>query len=278
MNHQEIKDAISAYCLGALEPDERESVETHLQQGCRECEALLQEMRLVVDALPFSAAEKSPPPSLKQKILTAVQPEIAAVEQPSDKATTKARPAPVLMPERANRRWLSISWALSAALVVVIAGSIWYTNRLQSQIDMLYRQMQMSDRIVAELRDQLRERQQLITVFTSPALRMVELDGQEAAPQASGKVYLDQETREAVFAAINMPKPPPDKDYQLWMLVGAKPVDAGVFKVDASGDAITKLPTISSDVDLSAFAVTLEPKGGVPQPTGEMYLLGALKV
>jgi anti-sigma-K factor RskA len=47
-----------------------------------------------------------------------------------------------------------------------------------------------------------------------------------------------------------------------------------VFTVDASGTgslAVRPLPGVAS---VNAFAVTLEPAGGLPAPSGAMYLLG----
>ena len=51
-------------------------------------------------------------------------------------------------------------------------------------------------------------------------------------------------------------------------------MSAGVFSVDASGTgslSVAPLPGVSA---VNAFAVTLEPAGGLPAPSGEMYLLG----
>ncbi|MCH8127687.1 anti-sigma factor [candidate division KSB1 bacterium] len=81
---------------------------------------------------------------------------------------------------------------------------------------------------------------------------------------------------QAVFYGFNLAAIPSDKDYQLWMLKGNQPISAGVFTPDADGNAISEFTTIPDDENISAFAVTLEPKGGVSQPTGEMYLIGAL--
>ncbi|MEW6062393.1 MAG: anti-sigma factor, partial [Bacteroidota bacterium] len=56
-----------------------------------------------------------------------------------------------------------------------------------------------------------------------------------------------------------------------------KPVSAGVFSVTNNQEQyfkIVELPIPEHTDKITAFAVTLEPKGGVPQPTGAMYLLG----
>jgi anti-sigma-K factor RskA len=60
--------------------------------------------------------------------------------------------------------------------------------------------------------------------------------------------------------------------YQLWALVGGKPVDLGVF--DKSADS-TDMKEMKSIASADAFAVTLEPRGGSPSPTmSEMVVMG----
>jgi anti-sigma-K factor RskA len=78
-----------------------------------------------------------------------------------------------------------------------------------------------------------------------------------------------------ILVAAGLPEAPAGKTYQLWAIAGGNaPVSAGVFSVDPSGAGsltVRPLPGVST---VSAFAVTLEPAGGLPAPSGEMYLLG----
>jgi anti-sigma-K factor RskA len=82
-------------------------------------------------------------------------------------------------------------------------------------------------------------------------------------------------TAGGVFVAAGLPAAPAGKAYQLWAIAGSDaPVSAGVFSVDASGAgslAVRPLPGVAT---VSAFAVTLEPAGGLPAPSGEIYLHG----
>ena len=58
------------------------------------------------------------------------------------------------------------------------------------------------------------------------------------------------------------------------MPVAGNPVSAGVFAIDASGNGAVLLPDLPAGVAAKAFAVTEEPEGGVPQPTGPKVLVG----
>jgi anti-sigma-K factor RskA len=44
--------------------------------------------------------------------------------------------------------------------------------------------------------------------------------------------------------------------------------------VTADGSAVVPLLDIGRDPRVAAFAITLEPAGGLPQPSGQMVLMG----
>ena len=102
------------------------------------------------------------------------------------------------------------------------------------------------------------------------------MDGmEEMSPNGYGKVVWDKQGGRALLQVAGIPTVPTDKDYQLWFIVNGQPVSAGVFAVeDQRRDNFFKIEQLRSDADEGAFAITMEPKGGVPQPTGDMYLLG----
>jgi anti-sigma-K factor RskA len=71
-----------------------------------------------------------------------------------------------------------------------------------------------------------------------------------------------------------MPALPPGKIYQLWAILD-KPVSAGTFGTEPGNKSrvfIERLPELSRT---KKFAVTVEPDGGRPQPTGPILLSGA---
>jgi anti-sigma-K factor RskA len=78
-----------------------------------------------------------------------------------------------------------------------------------------------------------------------------------------------------MFTASNLPPLPTGRTYQVWVLTRQPaPIGAGLFKPDAAGRVAEWFAT---PVDLPqpvGMAVTVEPDGGVPSPTGAMYLVG----
>jgi anti-sigma-K factor RskA len=79
-----------------------------------------------------------------------------------------------------------------------------------------------------------------------------------------------------VFAATRLPALPAGKTYQLWFVpANAAPISAGLIAPDAQGAATVHFATpAGTPARIAALAVTLEPAGGVPAPTGDKYLVG----
>ena len=91
------------------------------------------------------------------------------------------------------------------------------------------------------------------------------------AASARARVYMSP-SRGLLFAAEDLPTLPAGRDYQLWAIVAGKPISHGVFGLEANGRAqlLANAPPGPAD----AFAVTIEPAGGVPAPTSAPVLLG----
>jgi len=120
-----------------------------------------------------------------------------------------------------------------------------------------------------------RERAVLEVLTSSDTVRVTLVYGAaHAVPE--GKAFYHPR-KGLLFYASNLPAPPSDRTYQLWLVPAqGNPIDAGVFKVDSLGNGQVMLPKLPPGVAAKAFAVTLEPSGGVPQPTGPKVLIGAV--
>lgn len=269
MTHEEIKDSIAAYSIGALDAAEHAEVERHLTAGCAECAGLLKEMQQVAALLPFTVQPETPPAGLKARLLRQIAPEPETTAMPGEAVGVAAL-------ETAVRRYRRLSLGLAVALGAAIIGILWLAANFQHEMNRLEAEIGIREQTIETLQLQLEEKERIFQIVRSPQVRIVELAGQRPAPGARGRVMLAAGENNAVFIAAGLPEPPPDRDYQLWMLRGTQPVDAGVV-IQQIGDAFIHPFQLIPDVErLSAFALTLEPKGGAPQPTGEMYLLGSI--
>jgi len=130
---------------------------------------------------------------------------------------------------------------------------------------------------IAQLEVQLAGQQNTIAMLTSAGVRVVDLAGQGSNVQASGRIFWDQQQKRWLFSVRNLPPAPPDKSYQLWFVPKTgNPISATVFNTAADGSRLVEVPVPNEVTELKAAAVTTEPLGGLPQPTGDFALLGAM--
>jgi len=111
-----------------------------------------------------------------------------------------------------------------------------------------------------------------IAALAGAETRTIALAGQEIAPSAHAKVFLEPSRKRALVFFHNLPANPGDKSYQLWIIRAdqPRPMSAGVFDV-TSGSASITIENLPLDTLIKALAVTLEPRGGVEQPTNTRF-------
>ncbi len=113
----------------------------------------------------------------------------------------------------------------------------------------------------------------LVALLNSPSVQLVKLQASEAGGRASGRAVMADGQR-MLFYASNMPPLRAGRTYQLWLMRGRRPAIAsgGIFAQDGSLEVND--PMLLSD--LRGLAVTEEPAGGSPGPTGHKILVGTL--
>jgi hypothetical protein len=216
--------------------------------------------------------------SVKQKLMTGIarEAQIASHHAKTSKPI-QAEDIPAHILDAVKRRWVRLSWGFALAAIVIGSVFTLYTRSLVKEIAALENNIRISGAVIDDLQTKLAKQERLLQVMEAPQVRLVQLNGAQPAPESTGRVYFDPRTLDAIFIAHDLAQPPSDKDYQLWMIKGSEKIDAGVFTTDADGKVILQLKTISDPESIAAFAVTLEPKGGVPQPTGQIHLLGTIE-
>lgn len=202
----------------------------------------------------------APPPQIKKQLWSQLD-----SASPTIQETTAIR-------KPLNNQYFPIT-ALAAVSIGVIGLAVFFWFRghqagqkLAAAQEQNINLQQQSDSQQTALNQITRE----INLVRNPAFRSVHLAGTATkAPQATMTVYWNAQSQEVFIAGLNLPTPPNDKQYQLWAIRNGQPVDLGVFDL---GTALQNMKNIDQ---AQAFAVTLEPRGGLPQPTlSEMYVIG----
>jgi anti-sigma-K factor RskA len=254
--HDQLGDQAAAYVLGALAPAERQAFEAHLA-ACALCAAEVRSLALVGVALAQAAPAAEPAPAVRDRLLSS----IAAAS-----------------PRHASGRGVWMAVAASIALAAVLGGySLQLRGRvatLQSRLRDATLRAEAGERQMADVRRTAADAQSSLLVLAAPDLARIDLAGQPAAPSATARAFWSR-TRGLVFTASNLPPPPPGRAYQLWVLTAQPaPISAGMLTLDASGRVNARFDTPLDLPRPVAMAVTLEPEGGVPSPTGDKYLVG----
>ncbi len=238
--HEELKANAAGYVLGSLDPEERRAFESHLA-GCAECSAEVASLWPVVGALATAVPQVTPRPELRERILGAAAPAGAD-------AHIHDRKPPA-----------ALAWLPLAAAIVIAIGAAVYVVRLQRQM--------------GELQARFEQAQATTAVLAAPDLARIDLQGQPVAPDARARALWSR-SRGLVFTAANLPPAPAGKAYQVWVVTAQAPISAGLLTADPSGGGTQYYMTPVDIAPPLAVAVTLEPAGGVPAPTGERYLVG----
>lgn len=258
--HDGIKGDAGAYVLGSLDPQERVFFKAHLA-GCQECAAEVRSLGGVVEALARGVPQRTPRPELRQRVLA------SSGAQPHAKPVARVGDA---------RQWLPL-----AALVVLTVGIGVYAARLQVRVAVLEDRLEQAllqaaaaETAVADARRVNTQLQTAMGVLAAPDLVRIDLAGQAPAPQASARALWSR-ARGMVFTATNLPPPPAGQVYQVWVVPAAQPpISAGLLTPDPAGAGQTYFSTPPDIPPPAAVAVSIEPAGGVPAPTGAIYLVG----
>lgn len=113
---------------------------------------------------------------------------------------------------------------------------------------------------------------ELAVLLRQPNIRVVSLSGSEMARNASGILLYDAKTQKVWLYAVNLPECLNGTLYQLWA-IDEKPKSLGTFHMDSGETAHLMVKRLPDFERTKKFAVSLEPPGGRPQPTGALYLV-----
>jgi anti-sigma-K factor RskA len=255
--HDQLAETAGLYVLGALDEPDRRAFEAHLAV-CSRCAAEVHSFAPVVAGLAASVEGPAPSIAVRQKLVA------------------RLRSGPI-----AARRSMPASWLAAAAAILLAIGLGGYATRLRARVTTLENRLHdeilradASERRTADARRTAFEAQSSVAILSAPDLARVDLAGQPAAPSASARAFWSR-SRGLVFTAANLPQLPAGRTYQLWVLTKEPaPISAGLLAPDASGSVNARFDTPRDLPTPVAMAVTLEPEGGVPSPTGEKFLVG----
>lgn len=189
---QDLHDLVAPYALDALDAEERDAFERHLEE-CEECREQLAELQVATTALAYAAEGPEPAPELRERILEAAR---------RDGRGAEVIPFP-------RRRWIFPTTAAVAAVAAIaaVAVGLWAVS-LNRELD---RERSANDTY-----------EQAFTLLGgSPEVK--------ALTDAEGSLLVAADGS-AALAVCGLTPAPSDKTYEAWVIQGGTPRPAGLFR------------------------------------------------
>ena len=253
MTHEEASELLGAYALDAVDPNEHTQLEEHVAT-CPRCRVELDGLREVagfmgnsVESLPeglwSSIASRLPPrqdeepPPMPQLVLEPRQP----AEQPGRRSSTRVALATLG------------AIAVAAAAVAIVLG-----------VDLV-----RADNQVTNLQQAMAAHppQSTAQALRTPGHRIVNLETAFRVPVAQFVLVPDGR---GFLVSSRLPTLPSSHTYQLWAIVGSRPISLGLLGQSPGPASFT----MSGANAASQLAVTEEPVGGSVVPTPPILATG----
>ena len=260
MTCQERRDSILLHALNdsdadALSPSERDSIRSHLAGGCPSCNAALAEAEATLAQIPLSLRIELPPSHARDRIMQRV---LAHARQQKSRGF------------QADSPWRMLT-ALAACLVIGFAATYYFVKPTYQ------RQVAIRDATISALQQQAAVDQKMLDTLRAESLQLVALDKTDAQAKAKGRVIWDHDRNMWHVTVFDM-APVKGRTFELWMITpDGKKHPSITFDVDANGDAMVMAPVPKDIGPIAVAAITDEPPGGVPQPTGAIHLAGKVQ-
>ena len=247
MNQGHIEDSLPAYSLGALDPEERLQVETHLAV-CAACRDRAFEYDEVAHALPALVPQRDPPKTLKRRVIGSV---------PGEQG------------RQYTRRTLVAALSLAAAPVLVLSVVLLVlVFQLRSQVNAVRSENR-------ELGEVVRAQRAISYLAASPNTQITLLRGTQD-PQAHAMLMRPSRSQSAVLVAIGLEPLPQGRTYQLWLIHNSERQSGGVFTVDVEGYGQMTFQSPMPFTEIQQLGVTIEPASGSALPGGDKVLSGEM--
>jgi len=296
-----IADAdLTLYAMGSLAPEEMEQARLHLL-GCDKCREELRQSTLALAAYAQATPDAGLPEGAQDRFMMRLQQtpqmQAAAEAEPVKTAvapvqtkpgqtkqgqaepgqTTQARQPVVAAAAEPPSLWTTLfgtggwSLALAAAMAVLLLVVGIDDMRNRAAIGPLQGMAQRGEADTAQLN-------QLMELLTSSQAKRVALHpGPVTAPPPDARVTYAARTGKLLLTASNLHPLPAGKVYELWILQpgGKKPLPAGTFAPDSTGNATMILADAPTNLAVQGFGVTVENDGGSDTPTLPIVLSGS---
>jgi len=236
-----------AYALDALPPGDLTFFEGHLAV-CGACAIEVAELQATAAVLGAMTAER-PPPTLRGDVLRAV--DVVRQLPPRAHPASRARPTG----RRLVEGLLGSVAAVLAAALLVLSGVAVHLNQRVSELEAAAPTVTLDEEALAVL------------AAADAETRLL-----DTAEGTSARFLYSPSLDAGVFVGHGLQPLDAGSTYELWLFHDGTPRPAALFDTDSEGRAVAVVD--GAVVGAEYAAVTVEPHGGSPQPTGSIVAEG----
>ena len=310
LNPEQFEEMLAAYALDVLEPEERTAFEAQLA-AAPQYQAQLSAYENMLASLATLTPAVAEPVGHRERMMAKLNAATAAAPAsettPATVQATAGVPLPAILPPTARKSpqpgmmqasaggpiptlpptarkspqpgmmqritaWFSqpgrASLAVAGLSLVLVIGMVFWNLGLQSDVTKYQQQANNTANQMAQV-------QAAVDLLGQPGTVVKALPGNNTT--AYSQLIANDSQKRGVLLAYNLQPVTSDKTYEFWLLdKSGNPIPAGTFNVDQSGKGVLNV-NMPKDVpmsNLSAGAVTIEPAGGLPKPTGKILMVG----
>lgn len=299
---------IGAYALGALDLEDRLTLEALLERS-PELQEELRQLRQVVALLPYAAPSATPPAHVRERLFA----RIAAAK--AESGASRAAP-PVAVASRPRSRWImpGLIAVLTALVIALSLATLSFSSSIarldasnqelvagmerlqqtlaeaqirqeqlsaqlaagQEQLNVLATRLVASEERIARLSADLARDDYLISFISAPGVATRQLRSARSGVAAQGEMYMYPGHSSAVVIFSGLPPLAPGEVYQFWFADETGQVAGKTFVADPTGIGYI---VVEAPREVNAFRevmITVEPSGGSPTPSQNVILEGAL--
>lgn len=277
------RDNLLLLAAGALSDDEARDLRVRLATGSPEEIGALAEAEAVLAQLPLALPLQSPSADAKAKLMDRI-----AAAGGNEPVTMRLTSSPSTVDTRSRLpMWMSLAasvliFAVSLALMFASRRDVRQANDLlkttneelaTARAELVGKELSLnSARIKLAAMNEAMGAEQLQLVGLAMPKR-------DATRKARGRILWDKEKNQWLIAVYDL-MPPADKgrQYELWFITpDQKKIPSKAFSTSVAGDAMIVVDVPKDIGNIAVAAITDEPMGGSPVPTGDIHLVGKIE-
>ena len=309
MSHEEAFSDLAAVALDAVNADVAHAVRSHAA-ACPECGPELAAMEEAVarlgELVPSAQMNRGRGAGIRSRLLmrarTERESQSAPVPGPPDlsrgvasltglgargtpgaqKAVTgEARRVTPAYPQhqtvQAGQVGRRMNWlAMAAGLALVATGA--QLVRVTADRNSIREQLAAADTVTPvndSLALVLNQKDAMIAAMGGNDVKIVPLLT-KSATEPLGRMVWNRASDDWIMVTYNLKQPSAGKTYQVWLVTDTEKISAGTFRPGPDGKTVMHAHYVLARDALRAVAITEEPEGGVPAPTGPMVGAGSV--